>query len=92
MRNYKYLLRTKEDPKTFEYEIHEVYSETNVDEKQMLVLCQKFYPDYDFVECKQLNDKTHICKYCGWVADGTDDDLLCKDCRGLFGHSLYSEL
>lgn len=34
----------------------------------------------------------HICKYCGGVADGSYDDLLCGSCKDVFGHSLYSEL
>lgn len=34
----------------------------------------------------------HRCKYCGAITDGNDDDILCEDCRQLFGHSLYSEL
>ena len=34
----------------------------------------------------------HECKYCGSVANGTDTDVLCEDCREIFGHTLYSEL
>ena len=34
----------------------------------------------------------HKCKYCGGVAEGDYDDLLCEKCREDFGHSLYSEL
>ena len=34
----------------------------------------------------------HLCKYCGEVVDGEYEDLLCKDCRTIFGHALYSEL
>ena len=34
----------------------------------------------------------HICKYCGNVAAGTDEDVLCPDCRMTFGHAFYSEL
>ncbi len=37
-------------------------------------------------------DQAHFCKYCGGIADGTYEDLLCEDCRMMFGHSLYSEL
>lgn len=43
-------------------------------------------------EQQLINGDTHICKYCGGVAKGTYEDLLCDDCRMLFGHSLYSEL
>ena len=35
---------------------------------------------------------THTCRYCGGEADGYDPDLLCEDCRGLFGHTYFSEL
>ena len=34
----------------------------------------------------------HICKYCGEIAKGTDEDVLCQDCRMTFGHAFYSEL
>ena len=39
-----------------------------------------------------IPENTHICKYCGEIADGTDEDLLCEDCRMLFGHTFYREL
>lgn len=34
----------------------------------------------------------HICKYCGEITKGTDEDVLCDECREIFGHSFYSEL
>ena len=34
----------------------------------------------------------HQCKYCGEFTKGTDEDVLCKGCREIFGHTLYSEL
>lgn len=34
----------------------------------------------------------HICKYCNRIAEGSYEDLLCEDCKYIFGHSLYSEL
>lgn len=34
----------------------------------------------------------HLCKYCGEVVDCEYEDLLCEDCRMIFGHALYSEL
>ena len=34
----------------------------------------------------------HICKYCGGITEGSYEDMLCTDCRELFGHSLFSEL
>ena len=36
--------------------------------------------------------KNHRCKYCNGITDGVNDDLLCMDCREVFGHALYSEL
>ena len=36
--------------------------------------------------------KFHLCHYCGAVAVGTYEDLLCCDCRQTFGHALFSEL
>lgn len=34
----------------------------------------------------------HVCKYCGTVTEGSDKNLLCDDCRDVFGHTFYSEL
>ena len=34
----------------------------------------------------------HICKYCGNIVEGEYEDLLCDECKEIFGHSLYSEL
>ena len=34
----------------------------------------------------------HLCKYCYGIAEGEYEDLLCPNCREVFGHSLYSEL
>ena len=34
----------------------------------------------------------HRCKYCGCIAEGKDKDILCEDCREVFGHTFYSEL
>ena len=34
----------------------------------------------------------HICKYCGNIVEGEYEDLLCDECREIFGHSLYSDL
>lgn len=34
----------------------------------------------------------HLCKYCNGIANGTNTDQLCNDCREVFGHTFYSEL
>ena len=34
----------------------------------------------------------HICQYCGDIAQGIDEDVLCQECREIFGHAFYSEL
>ena len=34
----------------------------------------------------------HICKYCGGIAEEKYDDLLCGECREIFGHTLFSQL
>ena len=34
----------------------------------------------------------HLCRYCGEITKGSDKDLLCDECKEIFGHSLYSEL
>ena len=54
-------------------------------------LCQKHYPDEKIT--KVVDAKTHhLCKYCGGIAKGTDDNVLCAACRELFGHAFFSEL
>lgn len=34
----------------------------------------------------------HICPYCNGLADGFDSDMLCEECRMLFGHTYIDEL
>lgn len=89
--SYKYYLKTKEN-ENFEYSIHEIECKENLPEDKVLALCQKIYPQNNYVACRQLNKNTHVCKYCGWITDGADDDLLCSECRMDFGHAFYSEL
>lgn len=36
--------------------------------------------------------KWHWCKYCGGIAIGQEEDLLCEECEMTFGHSRYSQL
>ena len=40
----------------------------------------------------ELFEAFHSCKYCGQVTEGIDEDILCEDCREVFGHTLYSQL
>lgn len=46
----------------------------------------------DDTEGKMLMKGFHRCGYCGAAVYGTDDDVLCYECRSMFGHSLFSEL
>ncbi len=34
----------------------------------------------------------HICMYCQGIAEGTQKDILCSECRETFGHYSYNEL
>lgn len=34
----------------------------------------------------------HICRYCGDITEGTDEDLLCDDCHQTYGHYKYHEM
>lgn len=34
----------------------------------------------------------HLCRYCMGIAEGSNKDLLCDDCKELFGHTLFTEL
>ena len=40
-----------------------------------------------------VNARTHHqCKYCGRITKGSYKNLLCDECKEVFGHSVYSEL
>lgn len=39
-----------------------------------------------------IDDGVNYCKYCGSPTDSVDEDVLCEECRDLFGHTFYSEL
>lgn len=41
---------------------------------------------------QEMPNTHHRCKYCSSITEGSNEDLLCKGCRKLFGHVLYSEL
>ena len=49
------------------------------------------FKDHKVVDVADGNTH-HICKYCGDIVQGTDEDVLCQDCRMTFGHAFYSEL
>jgi len=49
-------------------------------------------PDAKWTAIKRVPHGSHICKYCYDIAEGTYEELLCRECRETFGHSLYSEL
>lgn len=34
----------------------------------------------------------HRCKYCSGIANGRETNLLCDECREIFGHMYYDEL
>lgn len=34
----------------------------------------------------------HLCMYCGSIAEGTQKDILCEECRSIFGHYSFYEL
>ena len=36
--------------------------------------------------------ESHFCSYCGRIVYNNVEDLLCDECRKLFGHAFYSEL
>ena len=84
--SYKYYLKDKEE------RIYSIETEEKLPESKVLQLCNRSYPDKQFTACMQLTKDRHICKYCGWIAEGKDDDLLCSECRMDFGHAFYSEL
>ena len=60
-------------------------------EEVWLRLCQKHYPDEKITKVVDATTH-HLCKYCGGIAKGIDEDILCAECREDFGHAFFSEL
>lgn len=60
-------------------------------EEVLLRICQKQYPNEGITKVYDGNNH-HICKFCGGIANGIDEDILCSKCRELFGHAFFSEL
>ena len=50
--------------------------------------------DYNISDTEIINlTNKHLCPYCRIdIVEGENEDVLCEECRMLFGHSLYSEL
>ena len=71
---------------------HFSYTKNDMTEAELLKLMQRLEPQNKWQSIKKLPRGSHICKYCGDIAEGTYKDLLCSDCRETFGHSLFSEL
>lgn len=55
--------------------------------------CRKEF-EADGIKIEKIAKKSthHRCKYCGCIANGTNKDVLCEDCKNIFGHKYYSEL
>lgn len=68
-------------------------NEVNLPEEKLISLLQQ---TNDFKNDKILDvadgNTNHICKYCGGIANGPDEDVLCQECRMTFGHTFFSEL
>ena len=60
-------------------------------EEVWLRIYQKQYPNEGITKVYDGNNH-HICKFCGGIAKGIDEDILCSKCRELFGHAFFSEL
>lgn len=53
----------------------------------------KFYNRIPKKYAKMIGvEKVNYCKYCGSPTDSVDENVLCEECRNLFGHTFYSEL
>ena len=53
----------------------------------------EWYEDIKGLEISRNGEiLSHRCKYCGEITNGTDENVLCEDCRMTFGHAFYSEL
>lgn len=63
--------------------------------KEMIKEWAELYDGGDDTNPVPLNEyytALHKCKYCGEFTKGMDGDVLCDDCREIFGHTFYSEL
>lgn len=79
----KFMVDGIEDGKTFSWDCEYVSEEE----------CRKAFEQRGVVVEKILPQKgNHRCKYCGGAAEGSDTNLLCEECRELFGHAFYYEL
>ena len=55
--------------------------------------CKRAFEEEGIVVTKIVTAKNHHrCRYCMSIADGTNKDLLCEECKQLFNHTYYSEL
>lgn len=81
----KYILMSEDKIGSIEYK-------GNKTEKEILAMVQMSEQESNWLTCERVPRDKHICKYCGYIAEGTYDELLCKECREIFGHSLFSEL
>lgn len=55
--------------------------------------CINFYEKEGYVVKTVVSSKKyHRCKYCLGIANGTNKDILCEDCKDLFGHTYFHEL
>lgn len=63
--------------------------------KEMLKEWNELYDggdDTNPIDWDEYYTPIHECKYCGTVTKGADEDVLCEDCRMIFGHTFFSEL
>ena len=60
--------------------------------EKFIDLMQKYtFKDQKVIDVADANTH-HICKYCGNIAEGTYEEVLCEECRDTFGHAFYYEL
>ena len=63
--------------------------------KEMLKEWEELYDggdDTNPVGWDEYYTPMHKCKYCDAWAKGANENLLCNDCKEVFGHAFYSEL
>lgn len=86
MKTNKVIIETKGYTQTFTFK--NTYDMT---QQEWIATISKLEPNIKILKVYDGNNH-HICKYCGSVAKGIDEDILCDDCRDIFGHAFYSEL
>lgn len=90
--NYKVLVETNQKTSLMRL-THSEKVDISMNNKALLKAFQEHEQFKGIPIVNIANARTnHPCQYCGRITKGNYKDLLCDECKEIFGHSLYSEL